>query len=428
MNSFLTKILILGSSVLLVNACTDYLGDYDDAVEGQIVSASLDKGRMIDNRDGNKYKIVLIGYRYWMAENLRYTDSSKTPNLKGGVWCYESSKDSCSKYGPLYSYQAAMNIGSTRVEDLKKQGICPAGWRMPSQADWNDLISYIGYNVGEDVVGMNVKSIKGWVTDDSLAHKPMNRFGFNAMPAGRRNSENGEFMSTRKYAFFWSSTVKDEGTSYGYTLRYDNDLLDKGFFYKDHGMSVRCVLDVIDAWFTGELDSTYLDEIPFEYDSVKIGKKNYKTIRIGTRNWMAENVAEDVDGSWCYNDKKDNCKKFGRLYSFDQAKEVCPEGWHLPSSNEYSQLMQYIQSARNLRSRDEWTDKGGKGINFWGFNAMPAGGREDGDFFDLRISSYMWTSDKEVFWLRYYDDNFNLLPKDEKTAFSVRCIEDVQSP
>ena len=362
-----------------------------------------------------------------MAENLRYTDSSETPNLKGGVWCYENSKDSCSKYGPLYSYQAAMNIGTVAVEDYEKRGICPTGWRIPSEDDWNELILLIDYFGGEGLVGMNVKSIKGWVTD-SLAHKPMNRFGFNAMPAGRRNSENGEFMSTRKYAFFWSSIEKDEGTSFGFTLRYDNDLLDKGFFYKDHGMSVRCVLNAYDAWFTGDLDSTYLDEIPFEYGSMKIGKTTYKTIRIGTRNWMAENVAEDVDGSWCYNDKKDNCKKFGRLYSYEQAKEICPEGWHLPSSNEYSQLMQFAKTTGNLRSRDEWTDKGGKGINFWGFNALPAGGREDGDFFDLRVSSYMWTSNKEAFWLRYYDDNFNLLPKDEKTAFSVRCIEDVQTP
>ena len=164
--------------------------------------------------------------------------------------------------------------------------------------------------------------------------------------------------------------------------------------------------------------------------------QTYKTVKIGDQTWMAENLnyADSIntpsllERSWCYNDKKDNCKKFGRLYSYEQAKEICPEGWHLPSSNEYSQLMQFAKTTGNLRSRDEWTDKGGKGINFWGFNALPAGGREDGDFFDLRVSSYMWTSNKEAFWLRYYDDNFNLLPKDEKTAFSVRCIEDVQTP
>ena len=423
MNSFLTKILILGSTVLLVDACTDYLGDYDDAVKGHIISVTLDHGKIVDPRDGNKYKVAKIGNHYWMAENLRYTDSSETPNLKGGVWCYENSKDSCSKYGPLYSYQAAMNIGPVAVEDYEKRGICPTGWRIPSKDDWNELILLIDYFGGEGLVGMNVKSIKGWVTD-SLAHKPMNRFGFNAMPAGRRNSENGEFMSTRKYAFFWSSIEKDEGTSFGYTLRYDNDLLDKGFFYKDHGMSVRCVLNAYDAWFTGDLDSTYLDEIPFEYGSMKIGKTTYKTIRIGTRNWMAENVAEDVDGSWCYNDKKDNCKKFGRLYSYEQAKEICPEGWHLPSSNEYSQLMQFAKTTGNLRSRDEWTDKGGKGINFWGFNALPAGGREDGDFFDLRVSSYMWTSDGKAFEVRYYGDSPYYSEKSAESAFSVRCIEE----
>jgi uncharacterized protein (TIGR02145 family) len=131
-----------------------------------------------------------------------------------------------------------------------------------------------------------------------------------------------------------------------------------------------------------------------------------------------------VEGSWCYNDDTTICKKFGRLYSYEQASEVCPEGWHLPSAAEFQALQNAVFYGSALRSREEWSDKGSQGWNLWGFNAYPAGGRESGDYFDKSLSSYMWTADKSVFWLRYYSDEIQFMPKDNKTAFSVRCLED----
>ena len=77
-----------------------------------------------------------------------------------------------------------------------------------------------------------------------------------------------------------------------------------------------------------------------------------------------------------------------------------------------------------LRSREKWTDKGEKGLNWWGFGLLPAGGHEKGDFFDITYSSYMWTSDGKAFEVRYYGDAPYYSEKSAESAFSVRCIED----
>ena len=65
-----------------------------------------------------------------------------------------------------------------------------------------------------------------------------------------------------------------------------------------------------------------------------------------------------------------------------------------------------------------------KGLNWWGFGLLPAGGHEKGDFFDITYSSYMWTSDGKAFEVRYYGDSPYYSEKSAESAFSVRCIED----
>jgi len=61
----------------------------------------------------------------------------------------------------------------------------------------------------------------------------------------------------------------------------------------------------------------------------------YKYVIIDNQIWMAENLnykyaEEDSLNSWCYDNKIYNCKKYGRLYDFDAARQACPDGWHLP--------------------------------------------------------------------------------------------------
>ncbi|MBS7390768.1 MAG: hypothetical protein KIG51_01555, partial [Fibrobacter sp.] len=66
-------------------------------------------GTMTDSRDGNTYKTVKIGEQVWMAENLNYADSVKTPSLKENSWCYGNVAANCEKYGRLYTWAAAID-------------------------------------------------------------------------------------------------------------------------------------------------------------------------------------------------------------------------------------------------------------------------------------------------------------------------------
>ncbi|SOE78557.1 major paralogous domain-containing protein [Fibrobacter sp. UWT3] len=201
-------------------------------------------GELVDDRDGQTYKTVKIGDKWWMAENLNYeVDSS---------FCYNDSAEYCEKFGRLYRWAAT--VGKSESEcgygytcslpsgDL--QGVCPSGWHLPSRAEWETLINAVG---GKSTAGIKLKSSSGW----NSSGNGTDAFGFTALPAGDRNVR-GEFSLEGRDAFFWSSTENDCSYAdcmllrFGYDdggmrLRYDDALLDD--FSKYFVFSVRCLKD-----------------------------------------------------------------------------------------------------------------------------------------------------------------------------------------
>jgi len=78
-------------------------------------------------------------------------------------------------------------------------------------------------------------------------------------------------------------------------------------------------------------------------------KKTYKTVIIGTQTWMAQNLdygGKNDDIGKCPGEKAENCKKYGTLYTWKEAKEVCPAGWHLPTMDEWKTLVNFAGGAK----------------------------------------------------------------------------------
>ena len=434
MKKFVVGLFAIGFAVTgcLDDSSDEALNIHENDDKDLYASVVVKNGYFTDSRDKNKYKIVKIGGLYWFAENLRYADSSETPNLKKNIGCLDNKSKNCEKYGPLYTWTAAMDLDDSlttkkagTLRDWQFQGVCPNGWVIPSEKDWNKLLEAVESANGNEGSGTSLKAVSSWDESETVSGGT-NRFGFNVLAGGRLNND-GNFQSGGKYAYFWTSDENDAGTAKGFSFHYDKDVASKGEYYKDHGMSVRCVLSQkASITVDGDLDSSYIAEIPFDYGSVTVDGKQYKTVKINNLTWMAENLNVKADDSWCYNNEDASCKKFGRLYSWDAAQTVCPEGWKLPSKEQLGSLYLYHTDYRYLRSTEEWRSK--DGLNFWGFDLLPAGGYKNGDFFDKTSSAYLWSSDANgseayALFVNYYDTPA-IKSFDKKAGYSVRCIMD----
>ena len=191
--------------------------------------------------------------------------------------------------------------------------------------------------------------------------------------------------------------------------------------------------------------------------------KTYKTVQLGNQTWMAENLNLHMDDSWCYERKIDNCKKYGRLYTWKKAEKACPVGWHLPSRSEWRDLVSFVSEnskskpGNALRAKDDWKVKKKKkkiydqhtgepiyldeyeiintGTNDFGFAALPAGYvSKDGNLSDkIKERALFWSSSKEkgkkskkafARMLEYGDESFHENKYSTDNAFSVRCLKD----
>jgi uncharacterized protein (TIGR02145 family) len=180
--------------------------------------------------------------------------------------------------------------------------------------------------------------------------------------------------------------------------------------------------------------------------------RKYQTVVIGGKRWMAKNLNYRApDGSWCYDDKKSNCKKYGRLYDWETAKSVCPSGWHLPHGQEWDSLAQSVivnewrrgrinrtGAAKTLKARRDWArtvySELGPGFDSYGFSALPGGRRvSDGNvysFYGVNQYGYWWTVDEHGGDRAEYRgmDNANSLVDagdgNKSDGMSVRCLQD----
>jgi uncharacterized protein (TIGR02145 family) len=188
--------------------------------------------------EGNKYKTVIIGNKRWMAENLRVShfmngdeiptcsddkDITKETSPKYS-WVFPSVD--VAKYGRLYTWYVTQD----------SRGVCPIGWRVPNDADWIELSTFLG---GDNVSG-------GLLKDTSLLywnkpnHGATNSSGFTAYPAGYRQA-NGEYLVKGYRGYWWSYKEMYYYTAWNTALLYVNSVVNNMDHLKKNGLSIRCI-------------------------------------------------------------------------------------------------------------------------------------------------------------------------------------------
>lgn len=255
-------------------------------------------GTVKDARDGKTYKTVRIGNQVWFAENLNYDD--------GYGLCPMHDKDNCAKYGRLYNFE--ISDGSSSVIS-----VCPDGWHVPDSLDFVELISYVSANNGGEPVGVSLKSTTGWyavgdtvvipgdgyasmgsIDSTRVAAAPgTDRFGFNALPAGSCWDNGGCYVGDDTRFFFMKGGAYYGG---GYKLAFDKDdfMYDESAVYGN--ISVRCLQN----------RDIKIDAMP-------------PAIAVDSLLWMTEDLTSEGNSE----------------FSLYEAVSLCPEGWRLPTANEF---------------------------------------------------------------------------------------------
>lgn len=351
---------------------------------------------------GRKYPVVKIGNQLWMAENLDWkfdgcvigSSDTSTTGLRGNYYNDDEATYGINgnKYGLLYNWPAAATI-NTLVTD---------GWKVPTVNDVNVLSKVLG-----TAPGTQLKSKTGWDNDGNGTDV----YGFKGVPTGYRQTS---FMGINTATAFWTLTEIGQYDSYARTLTSDNTNIggqlgtNKGFRF-----AVRL--------------------LKFEYGTVTIGGRDYKTVIIGNQEWLAENLDykfayngstlpigesgnPSTPSAWYYNNDEtnygiDGTYKCGLLYNWYAAKylddnkvTLLPNGWHVPTKNEWDTLSDYVGGASiagtKLKTLDNsvtssWPNNW-NGTNDYGFSALPAGEPFNNQW------TIFWTSTENNISTAYY--------------------------
>jgi uncharacterized protein (TIGR02145 family) len=153
------------------------------------------------------------------------------------------------------------------------------------------------------------------------------------------------------------------------------------------------------------------------------------------KEWTTTNLNVDASPSYCYDDAAPNCRRYGRLYTWESARRVClslGRGWRLPTDDEWRQMAKRYggvsdDSADKGRSAFRALLSGGRS----GFNAVLGGNRSAGQYARLEAHGFYWTaSDNDPASAPYYNFGHNggalhrQSDGDKQMAISVRCIRE----
>jgi len=194
------------------------------------------------------------------------------------------------------------------------------------------------------------------------------------------------------------------------------------------------------GWNTESKYSTMID--------IRDGQQ-YRTVKIGTQTWMAQNLNYKVDSSLWYNNIVDSGSKYGSLYGWEVmmgeytsstsvpsgVRGICPDGWHIPSLPEWDVLISYVggssKAGTSLKSSVYWVDNdslSGNGLDTYGFRALPSGILSGSGFQNIGMATVFWSA-TQLYSVSYSAVNLNYgsptsthMGGTDKERLSIRCI------
>lgn len=195
----------------------------------------------VSDIDGNTYRTFGIGTQIWMSENLRTSrlnngkkinmvadkDQWKSLDQPGYCW-YNNDSIKNEKFGALYN-----------LYTVATGSVCPSGWHVPTQSDWNLLIKSFG---GDKDAGELMKSYynRFWNPSNDYGTRPT----FLAIPSGFRNSLlDRQFTNIDTAGYWWTFITKSDSGYYSIFLKAISPAIHSSYFNKNDGLSIRCIRD-----------------------------------------------------------------------------------------------------------------------------------------------------------------------------------------
>ena len=198
---------------------------------------------LIDTRDGKSYSTAIVGLQCWMTQNLNIGnmiigESDQTNNSIIEKYCYNNEETNCNAYGGLYQWDEAMQYVTTPGT----QGLCPPGWRLPTDEEFCFLSQFLDpdvicdYNWNGTSAGTAMKTTSGW----NYGGNGTNWSGFSGLPGGMRASD-ATFVHSGFYGIFLTSTQYDSFATWIWSLSCFNTEVGHFAESKSAGLSIRCV-------------------------------------------------------------------------------------------------------------------------------------------------------------------------------------------
>ena len=260
--------LSMGTTYYLRAYATNSIGTAYGAQKKFTTTDACKGATTLTDKNGNIYNTIAFGSQCWMRENLRVTSyasggisisllstsSTSTSTSYAYIYYPNNSTALVNTYGYLYNWAAVMNGASASSSNPSGvQGICPNNWHVPSAAEWQQLIDFLGsqskYICGDNSatsIGKALSSQFDWATNSNQCAigndlTTNNATNFEIMPAGNHYTYTSEYQSA---ANFWTTTLSPTSTPVYYKLAAGSSGISK-LYNRDkyYAFSVRCVKD-----------------------------------------------------------------------------------------------------------------------------------------------------------------------------------------